>query len=254
MEVDWLSEDDWDKVEGACDLGRWHLHDRMDPAKGVWVMQVCSRPWCGRCEPVRNFKLVRQIQQHIEWYEEMATRGAPKPHWRFITMSTKNSSTLEGAFALEKWAWQRFRSAASMRAKRGKAHPWSEVLTWVGFREVTLGDAGFNLHRHLLVGTARSYWDWKQMHAMWDMACGDGGGQFHQSEATVKVAAAYAAKYAAKGGVFWGGLSQLEAYRFRGGLKGKNRLVRAVGSKPPKEPAVYQLCCNPVTAGDCDWI
>ncbi len=222
----WPDEDDLDRLL-ECENGWVHILDPKDPGEGRWVKQKCSMAWCSRCERLRSLRLVREIDRHLSYYGNL--------NWHFVTMSGRNSPTLESAFERDRQNWQKFRETVAKHRAKKVSHVWHEVATWVGFREVTYSPVtGFHVHRHFFVGTAKPWWDWRAMHLAWDAACGEPS-QFHEKQmSSMAGAVRYAAKYAASKAVYWGGLTQLQAYRFGPGLKGKNRLIRAIGSSPPE--------------------
>ncbi len=238
-----------------CEAGRVHVLDYLQPKEGpLWVRQVCGAPWCSRCEPIRAWRISKKIVDHLNYYSSM--------HWTFVTMSTRNEPTLKGAFESETAAWQRFRMGvanARRPTKKNRArsagaakHPWFAVETWVGCREVTYTkERGFNLHRHMFVGTAKPWLDWKGIHREWSAAARSAA-HFDAKPITDRDGAVrYLAKYLAKV-KYWGGLDRLVAFRRAEALRGRNRLIRQVGSAPPKAKRDTFVCCLSEHEGQCN--
>ncbi len=230
--------------KGDCIGSKVHVVGR-DLDCEMWVSPLCSQPACGRCEPKRELKLVRAFRAHLKYH------GGD--NWHFVTMSTVNSMTLGGAFNLDAVAWRRFRDAITDSRRRGLKHVWNNVETWIGFREVTYSvTTGFNLHRHIFVLTKTQFWNWRELHERWDVACGRPSQLDVQPLLDQEMALKYVLKYAVKG-KYWGGLTQLQAERFGAGLKGKNRLIRASKSAPPKADPRYFMCCSsPADYDECN--
>ncbi len=237
------NEEQWQAVE-ACSGGFIHLIQSHDPRDDLSIQQMCSDPWCSSCEPRREFNLVARLQAHVRFH------GGD--NWWFVTMSTRNTPELVTSFNLDNAAWAAFTKGAHKAKQRGSKHVWSDVLTYVGWREVTLSIAtGFNLHRHLLVSTDTSYWDWKDLHRWWDRAAHGYAIVNVQSVASLHDAIHYCSKYSKKS-KYWGGLSQLEAYRYADGLRKRNRIFRPRNSKPPVALKGYLFCCRSESDGDCE--
>ncbi len=162
-------------------------------------------------------------------------------------MSSPNEHNLAKAFKVDQLAWSKLAKAAFVSKDQGDSNPWNDVSTYVGWREITwTRKKGYNLHRHLLVQTNQSYWDWKEMHRRWDnandgIACNfDEAEMKHGTEAMMK----YAAKYAVKSGRhhFWGGLSKTKVKAVEKTLYRKHRYVSMRGC-PKKIVSDWSYCC-----------
>ncbi len=195
----------------------------------VDIQIVCGLPYCSNCEAMKNIRLAAQIAKHVEYHNGRSPLG-----WQLVTMSVTNDELVRSCFIREARAWKRFREQVSAAKRRNTTHPWRDVSTWVGWRELTYSDQkGFNLHRHKLVGIPKgSRFDWKEMHQKWDRAA-EGGSHFNSKPIRGNMKLGYVSKYTTKDSLYWGGLSKLIAFRFAEGLLNKNRLIRARGSKPP---------------------
>ncbi len=202
-----------------------------------WLARtVCSFPWCGACEYTKNYRLTKKIGEHVAYWNTQQNL-----QWQFVTMSTINNNLLTSSFNLEAKAWSRFRVAHNDAMIAGRSHPWDQVATWVGWREVTYSnEKGFNVHRHCLVAIPKGKsWSWIAMHERWDKACGLKG-HFDSSVIKGDMNLGYILKYISKK-KYWGGLSKLEAYRYCLGLFRRPRIIRSLGSKPPGHPPSSEL-------------
>lgn len=221
-----------------CNRGYIHLF-KSDLSGDLWVKQRCSAPWCSRCEPLRAHRIRQQIQDHFGYHNPLFAR--------FVTMSTSTSTVVEGAFNRLQTAWKRITDSK-------RCPTWAEVTTYFGVREITETEKGFHPHFHMLVGLDRNYWDYAQLHEEWNQSAGESA-QFNViNMRSVRGGVKYMGKYMSKDGkdLYWGGLTQLQAFRYAGTLKGRNRILRPRGSSPPKIWKGYCLCCMPATGSRCD--
>ncbi len=224
-----------------------HLYGGDGDADNIWIKQTCSKVDCYNCEKQRQVKLAQRIRKHVNAFT--------KTHWKFVTMSSPNEHRLDLAFEKDAKAWKKLANAASVAT--GNANPWAEIVTYVGWREITWSrKKGFNLHRHLLVGTQKRYWDWRKMHQRWDaanstrqmltpMRC-----NFDVREIRFgsSAAANYAVKYCKKenqtDNFYWGGLSQKKAKSVEKILFNKQRFVARHGHKPLSQIPKWYYCCQ----------
>lgn len=208
---------------------------------------ICSEVDCADCERLRQLKLVRRIRHHVTQF--------PGANWKFVTMSSPNEFRLQKAFDVDQLAWSKLAKAAYVARDQGDVNPWNDVITYVGFREVTWSrKMGYNLHRHLLVQTNDWFWDWKEMHRRWDNANDGIKCNFDQAEMKYGTDAMinYASKYCVKKGknFYWGGLSQKKVKAVAETLYRKHRFVSMKGCPKPVK-SDWSYCCA-ASRGDCN--
>lgn len=179
---------------------------------------------------------MRRLGAHLDYHSA--------PNLWLVTMSVRNSPEMMSAFHSFNWTWARFFAGAA----RGKkwARGWDPVDQWIGANEITDGANGVNLHRHLIVATSGEWWDWSALDAGWKHAADDPAAHIDiagSRRIEARAAVAYVAKYLCKRGRYWGGLTQIQSYRYAAALRGRNRLCRSRGSKPPDLPSGWHRCC-----------
>lgn len=230
-----MENEEWD-----CGTYFIHLFNSRDPSSELYVQTGCGKVYCADCERRRQRALLRRIEEH--------TKHNWLPHWWFITASVRNTTTATGGWNSFSATWKQFLDAA-----RYKDHPWQLIGNWIGVREATLKNRGWNYHTHMLAGSSSRRIGYSKMIDSWETAAGYKA-HFHMKKMwDSKGAMRYLSKYSAiKQGIFWGGLTQLQAYRYRDFLKGKNRLVRSRGSKPPHQSSGYIMCCPTNHRGQCN--
>ncbi len=230
-----IDQGDWD-----CGGSYIHLFNSSSPDQSLYVQTGCGKLYCSDCERRRQRDLLRRIEEH--------TKHNWSPRWWFITSSVRNTFTASAAWNTYQATWKQY-----LDASRYTDHPWQSIDQWIGVREVTLKDRGWNFHTHMLVASSSKRLDYTQMIQSWEQAAGYKA-HFHIKKMwNSKGAMAYLSKYSAtKKGVFWGGLTQLQAFRYQNFLKGKNRIVRSRGSKPPHTTKGYIMCCPTNHRGECN--
>ncbi len=209
-----------------------HLYDGSD---NLWVNQIKTHLDCDWCERLRQLKIVRRLRTHVD--------GHKGGNWRFVTMSSANEYNLAAAFEKDAKAWNAL-------AKGKWNGEWNQVVTYVGWREITwTRKKGYNLHRHLLVKTEKKYWDWAEMHKRWDTANGGQKSNFHESEMRYGMDAMinYASKYCVKNSknFYWGGLSLRKVRLVADTLFGKRRFLTMRDTKPAVITSGWCYCCSP---------
>ena len=228
-------EENWN-----CGTSYIHLFKGSDPSSQLYVQTGCGKVYCEDCEVRRQRNLLRRIEEHTKhnWH----------PHLWFITASVLNSNIPKAAWNSFIATWKRFTSAAKYTG-----HPWRSIETWIGVREATLKFKGWNYHTHMLAGSSLKRLEYTKMIDSWEKAAGYKA-HFHMKKMwNAPGAMRYLSKYSAiKKGIFWGGLTQQQAYHWRDFLKGKNRLVRSMGSKPPHTTSGYIMCCPTNHKGQCN--
>ncbi len=229
--------------EVTCE-SRWvHVFDTFDPEDELRVAQVCSRPWCSNCEPVRVWRLQRKIMKYLDYHETQFK------HLWMVTRSVRNTPEVVSAFNSLRAAQRAFTKSAS--GDRGKDHPLRLARFWIATTEIKYSHrTGYNVHEHMIWGVNQSWRPLTAFHKYWDRAAGFTGAHIN----VVKLedsrhAANYVAKYLSKG--VWGGLSSGRAYLLRNALKGKNRIQTKRGTIMSKPITKYQYCCSSITTAEC---
>jgi len=220
-----------------------HLFIKSSGTGDIWVFQPCSRSWCPRCVGHRSWKIATQLRIHLNFHRARSMF--------FITASVRNSFTMNSAWNEFQWTWKRF-----LDFSRSPKSQWSKIGNWIGVREITDSVAtGINLHQHLIVSTSSTRLNYQDLKKSWSKSAGY---RAHFDISKVRIhhekAVNYLSKYLSKRKmkIYWGGLSQIQCYRYRSYLKGKNRISRSRGSLPPKNPSSYQMCCDTSHRGECN--
>ncbi len=223
----------WDLVpddERECQLGVIHLLSRADVADQIFVPQICSRPWCGKCEVLRIWRLRHRIFKYLEHHR-------PVRLW-MVTRSVRNDFRLIDAFAdlhraNKQYLWWN---------RRIENNPEGRIFCWIGTYEITYSlSTGYNLHQHRIVGTNGLGLDYTLMHTLWDKAAGYHAQLNFKKIDDVPGAIDYISKYIAKG--CWGGLSRGRAYQVRETLRGRNRIMCKHGTAVSPRMATFYVCC-----------
>ncbi len=221
-------------VHGHC-----HVRSSIDPQLEFWVQQSCNALDCYECERKKVLRMVGRIH---EWVSADAEIG-----YRLMTFSNTNSPLLRSSLNSLGNSWRRFTDYV----RQVPNHPWTKVVRWAKWIEVTEGVFGYNAHYHVITG-AKTDLDWESLHRYWNLASGAVSqlniGELSEGGAIARYAASYAKKEA---GVFWGGLSRRTMTRYGCAFKGRQRISWSKGTAPQRSVGRFYYCCPASNDSEC---
>lgn len=233
----------WDLVpeeERECQLRFIHLLSRGDVSEQLHVPQACARPWCGKCESIRVWRIRHRIHKYLEHHRPMRS-------W-LVTKSVKNEFRLRDAFTYLHYTNNRWTTLC----RRLENNPLKVVTCWIATYEITWKQStGYHLHQHAVVGTNGERLDYALMHILWNKAAGYKAQLDFRQIGDVRGAVDYISKYISKG--CWGGLSRGRAYQMRDTLFGRNRVVCKHGTAVREHIAKFYVCCMPPDKTCVSW-